>query len=686
MTTTQDSHQTVSDEGKELVMSNITNPTSIYIQGTFSFKGYKKIKLHCYVDTGASLCIASKHVIPPEHWVNAERSIPVKIADGKTITITKVCKNLDVIFAESVFHIPTVYLQESGIDFIIGNNFCLEYAPFTQHTNHVIFTHPIEGDVFVKKIRKAMRQGISGFLESMKKESKNTKTIEPVNISQNKIYFLERGRSMIKKFHEKQARILKIELESEKMSKIEILLDKVCSDNPLDPKKTKQWMKANIKLQDESSICRVKPMKYTPSDVEEFAVQIQELLDMKLIIPSKSPHRSPAFLVNNEAEKRRGKKRMVVNYKKMNDLTIGDGHNLPNKDELLARIRGKSIFSSFDCKSGFWQVLLDKDSQLLTAFTCPQGHYQWIVLPFGFKQAPSIFQRHMQNAFRSYEKFCFVYVDDIFIFSNDIDSHMLHVSAVLKKCETLGIILSKKKAQLFRSKINFLGLEINEGTHYPQAHILEHIHAFPDIIEDKKQMQRFLGVLTYASDYIPKLAEIRAPLQAKLKKDVGWHWEEKDTLYMIKIKKKLVNFPKLYHPDIEDDLIIETDASQLYWGGVLKAKRKDTNKEYVCRFASGSFKSAEINYHSNEKEYLAVIRVIDKFSIYLTPVKFLVRTDNKNFSYFRRINITGSYKQGRLVHWQQWLNHYSFDVEHLEGSKNCLADFLTREYQKTEKQ
>ena len=94
-------------------------------------------------------------------------------------------------------------------------------------------------------------------------------------------------------------------------------------------------------------------MNYSPQDREELGKQIQELLEMKIIIPSKSPHMSPAFLVENEAERRRGKKRIVVNYKAINEATIGDSHNLPNKDELLTLIRGKKMFSSLDCKSGF---------------------------------------------------------------------------------------------------------------------------------------------------------------------------------------------------------------------------------------------------------------------------------------------------------------------------------------------
>nr|GFD05472.1 retrotransposon protein, putative, Ty3-gypsy subclass [Tanacetum cinerariifolium] len=132
-------------------------------------------------------------------------------------------------------------------------------------------------------------------------------------------------------------------------------------------------MKASIKLIDPNTVVRVKPMCYSPQDKIEFTKQINELLEIKLIIQSKSPHMSPAFLVENEAGKRRGKKRMVVNYKKINEATIEDSHNLPNMQELLTLLRGKSIFSSFDCKSGFWQVLLDEQSQLLTAFTCPNG-------------------------------------------------------------------------------------------------------------------------------------------------------------------------------------------------------------------------------------------------------------------------------------------------------------------------
>ncbi|GJQ98434.1 Orf y [Tanacetum coccineum] len=406
-------------------------------------------------------------------------------------------------------------------------------------------------------------------------------------------------------------------------------------------------MKATIKLIDPNTVVRVKPMCYSPQDRIEFTKQIDELLNMKLIVQSKSPHMSPAFLVENEAEKRRGKKRMVVNYKKINEATIGDSHNLPNMQELLTLLRGKSIFSSFDCKSGFWQVLLDEQSQLLTAFTCPNGHFQWKVVPFGLKQAPSIFQRHMQNALRGLEKFCTVYVDDIIVFSDNEEKHYIHVLEVLKTILKHGIILSKKKANLFKTKINFLGLEIDQGTHSPQKHILEHLHNFPDVLEDKKQLQRFLGVLTYAETYIEKLAKMRQPLQGKLKKDIVWNWTQSDTDYIKKIKKNLTVFPKLYLPSNEDFLIIETDASEEIWGGILKAKTPDNNEKF-CRYTSGSFKAAEKNYHSNEKELLAVKNVISKFS---------------------------DSKQGRLVRWQAWKPDSSSDQKSVKRLIKIKEDY-----------
>ena len=284
----------------------------------------------------------------------------------------------------------------------------------------------------------------------------------------------------------------------------------------------------------------------------------------------------------------------------------------------------------------------------------------------------------MDQIFKPYQEYCCVYVDDLLIFSNSLKDHYAHVMKILLTCKYKGVILSEKKATLVQTKIRFLVLEIEEGKHQLQSHILTHIQEFPSEIKDKNQLQRFLGCLTNVEAYIKKLAQMRKPLQAKFKQNVQWTWQESDTLYVDKIKKQLINLPVLCHPGPEDFMIIETDASKEYWRAVLKAETA-TNKE-LCRYTSGSFQGSELNYHSNEKEYLAVKKAIKKSAIYVISKKFIVRTDNKNLGYFLQTNIAGDYKQGRLIHWQQWFNHYNFSVERIEGKRNCLADTLSREF------
>ncbi|KAL2460949.1 orf y [Abeliophyllum distichum] len=336
------------------------------------------------------------------------------------------------------------------------------------------------------------------------------------------------------------------------------------TENPLDPKINKGTFTAKIELLDEhkGKVVRAKAMAYSPKDREEFAVQIKELLDLQVIEPSKSPFSSPAFMVRKEAEKRRGKARMVIDYSQLNKVTKNDGYILPNMQSLLQLIKGKKIFSSFDCKSGFHQVRFEEETKPLTAFSCPQGHFQWTVVPFGLKQAPGIFQRHMDNTFKSFNNFCCVYIDDILVFSDSDEDHEKHVLQILQKIQQEGIVLSKKKAELFKEKIGYLGLDIAYGFKQLKPHILSHIQEFLDEIQDQKQLMRLLGCLTYAESFIQDLAKMRTPLQKKLKKDHKWNWTKDDSNYVRKIKAKLKNLPPLYHPHKDDKMIIETDASQ----------------------------------------------------------------------------------------------------------------------------
>ena len=118
-------------------------------------------------------------------------------------------------------------------------------------------------------------------------------------------------------------------------------------------------------------------------------------------------------MVRNHAEIIRNKPRMVVNYKQLNSETIFDGYFLPHKETLINMSKRKKIYSKFDCKSDFWQIKMHPDSIKYTAFSTPQGQYEWLVMLFGLKNAPQIYQRKMDKIFKDYP-FLYVYVNDIF--------------------------------------------------------------------------------------------------------------------------------------------------------------------------------------------------------------------------------------------------------------------------------
>ena len=125
-------------------------------------------------------------------------------------------------------------------------------------------------------------------------------------------------------------------------------------------------------------------------DTKEFKIQVEELLQNNLIRPNFSPHRSSVFLLrDHNEEKKRGKARMIINYKRLNDNTYDDAYKNPNKDSLINSIQGCKYFSQLDCKSEFWHIRREEDSKPWTTFSCLYGLYERNVIPFGLKKCSS---------------------------------------------------------------------------------------------------------------------------------------------------------------------------------------------------------------------------------------------------------------------------------------------------------
>ena len=653
----------------------MTSPKSIYIPIGITYKDYKAEYFAAYIDSGSGLCICKPDCFPKEYH---EDLTPCNgVSFSKTIVpLKRGIKNPIIIIGSYMVKCPPFYFYNSGSDVLLGNDFLERFNKITFDivAYQIILKTPCHHLIVVKRIKNAYgRKFPINF---------TTRASQRGDIGYKQNPKLEKGIPVLE-YYLREPLDYQVNLRrlDNHIENIKDKLKQCYTSNPLQFW-DKNQITAKLEMKDKDKEIRVKPMRYNPEDQKEFRSQIKELLDLKLIRASHSPHSSPAFLVRKHAEIARGKPRMVINYKKLNDNTVFDGYFLPHKESLINSTRNKKIFSKFDCKSGFWQIKMHPDSIAYTAFSTPQGQYEWLVMPFGLKNAPQIFQRKMDIIFRNYD-FIFVYIDDILILSDDINSHLKHLDIFTDLCMKHGLALSERKTSLLQETIDFLGMKIDGQGIELQSHILEKITAFPNKLTDKKQVQSFLGILNYASDFIENLAALRRPFQALLKKDKIFSFDKGLEEQVKKIKEYCKRLPKLQLPKEKDDLILETDASEYYWSGILK--RIDYNSEEekigesICRYCSGTFSDTETRYHINEKELLAVIRSCQKFYYFLLPNKFLLRTDNTQVKAFIKNNLPSKPEYKRLIRWQTLLSEYNFDIEIIKSDKNVLADFLTRD-------
>ncbi|KAL4581677.1 hypothetical protein LXL04_006204 [Taraxacum kok-saghyz] len=407
--------------------------------------------------------------------------------------------------------------------------------------------------------------------------------------------------------------------------------------------------------------------------------EIETLLNKKLIQASKSPWSCTAFYVNKHAEQERGVPRLVINYKPLNKVLKWIRYPIPNKKDLLDRLNDSLIFSKFDLKSGYWQIQINEKDRYKTAFNVPFGQYEWNVMPFGLKNAPSEFQNIMNDIFNPYSDFIIVYIDDILVFSKDIESHFRHLNLFEKIIIKNGLVISQKKMSLFQTKVRFLGHNIEKGHIIPIQRSIDFADKFPDEIKDKTQLQRFLGSLNYISPFYKDLSIDSAILYDRLKKNPS-AWTDNHTQAVKRIKEKVKNLPCLSLANPNWEKIVETDASDIGFGGILKQVHPNNKKEFLVRFYSGKWTPSQKNYSTTAREILALVKCILKFQDDLYNQHFIIKTDCQAAKFMFNKDFKHDVSKQMFTRWQATLACFDFEIQYKKGSDNSLPDFLTREF------
>lgn len=416
-----------------------------------------------------------------------------------------------------------------------------------------------------------------------------------------------------------------------------------------------------------------KPRRLDPKKYEEVKKEFEFMLNQGLCRPSKSPWSSPLHVVSKSS----GGIRAVGDYKRLNSCTIPDRYPIPHIQDFSNALHGKNIFSKLDIVRAYFHIPVHKDHIQKTAVCTPFGLFEFPFLNFGLCGAAQTFQRFM-NEILGDLKFCYVYLDDILIFSENEEEHRIHFRAVLEKLNEYGLTVNVSKCVFGVSEISFLGhLITNKGTK-PLPDKVEPILNYPQP-KTVKELQRFLGFLNFFRRFLPNIAqhqvELTSYLRGARKNDkTKLNWSVRAEEEFQKSKELIANAVLLAHPKPDEKLALHVDASDFAIGGAL-SQVVNGNLQPLA-FFSRKLSPAERNYSAYDRELLAAYASIKHFRHMLEARDFCLYTDQKPLTYaFKQRSEKCSPRQCRQL---DFISQFTTEIKHIKGSENIVADALSR--------
>lgn len=408
-------------------------------------------------------------------------------------------------------------------------------------------------------------------------------------------------------------------------------------------------------------------IRLNPEELEELKLQLQQFTERGLIQPSTSPYGAPVLLV----KKKSGERRLVIDYRMLNDITVKNKYPLPRIDDLLDRLHGAKYFSKVDLASGFYQVPLKEEDRPKTAFRTRFGSYEFKVMPMGLCNSPSTFQRLMDVVlYETLDLFVIVYLDDILIYSKTEEEHLKHVEIVLQKLREHKLLTQAKKCAWGQSKTDFLGHVVSAEGVQTDPRKVDSIRDWP-VPCNRREVLSFLGLANFYRKFVKDYSKIAAPLTA-LTGHAPYQWGTEAQTAFDKLKAALTSAPILATPDFSMPFVIHCDASDFAVGQVLcQGEGKD---ERVIAYESRKLSGAEYRYPSHDKELLAVVHALRKWRHYLRTGEFTVITDNWATKYI----MTKPDLNMRQARWLDLLSEYDFKIIHRKGVDNVVPDALSR--------
>jgi hypothetical protein len=402
--------------------------------------------------------------------------------------------------------------------------------------------------------------------------------------------------------------------------------------------------------------------------------EINKLLKQGILVKTKYTNWTSPIVV---VRKSNGKVRICGDFRKLNQAILEDKYPLPSTEALLASLgSGNKYFAKIDLQSAYHQISIDVKSQELTTIITHYGTFKYTRMPFGIKSAPSAFQRIMNQVLTGLDK-VLVYLDDILIAASSKSELEQRIKVVLNRLDDKRIKINRDKSEFCTTKVNWLSYEISAEGIKPAANKADAIQELraPKTVKEVRQV---LGVINYYRKFIENMAIVAKPIYELLKKDSIFVWSKQCNKAFDEIKGMIRKREALalFNTDSSRKVVLKTDACDDGMGAVLEQEQADGSYKPVIYWSS-QFRKYEMNYSVGEKEALACVSAMLSFQNYLLGRHFTLLTDHRALVTLMS-QITIKRTNARVERWRERLTVFDYDVKHIKGSDNSIADWLSR--------
>ena len=371
---------------------------------------------------------------------------------------------------------------------------------------------------------------------------------------------------------------------------------------------------------------------------------------------------------------------------------ICDQRGTPPIAEILARCQGMNWFTELDCEDAYLQMILDAESQLITAFEFDHTAYCFVGAPYGITFIGNTFHNCIKNIFKDLP-FVINYIDNIWIITpdNDLQAHVEQIKLVIARCNAFNIRLNLKKPVLCKRRFVGLGHYITTEGIALDPHKVRSIQEWqPHAIQTLKHMRSFLGSINFLRDNVYRFADIVAPLYntfknpnlkgKPLKDSTQINWTPELLASFKIVQTAIATAPMVRFIDPNKPIALATDASQAAVAVTLfqpSAPGELPNESNIVSFYSRALHKSEMGYAAFKLEFLGIITAIRRYHDFLYGTRFSLYTDHKALTWvWTKPEFNNTY-----AGWILELYDYEFDIYHIPGDTNIVPDTLSRMYE-----